>query len=90
MDSLYDFCGETGIRTPGTVSDTHAFQACSLSLSDISPKKRHSLTEFDKIDKKITDHFYIHITPISPKKFSIKKKECLDLPFLLSSSLPVP
>jgi len=29
--------GERGIRTPGTVSRTHAFQACSLSHSDISP-----------------------------------------------------
>ena len=29
--------GERGIRTPGTVTRTHAFQACSLSHSDISP-----------------------------------------------------
>ena len=29
--------GEKGIRTLGTVSRTHAFQACSLNHSDISP-----------------------------------------------------
>ena len=30
--------GESGIRTLGTVSRTHAFQACSLSHSDNSPR----------------------------------------------------
>ena len=29
--------GEMGIRTPGTVARTHAFQACSLNHSDTSP-----------------------------------------------------
>jgi hypothetical protein len=29
--------GESGIRTHGTVSRTHAFQACSFNHSDISP-----------------------------------------------------
>jgi hypothetical protein len=29
--------GESGIRTHGTVSRTHAFQACALSHSAISP-----------------------------------------------------
>jgi hypothetical protein len=29
--------GEWGIRTLGTLSGTHAFQACSLSHSDNSP-----------------------------------------------------
>ena len=29
--------GERGIRTLGRVSPTHAFQACSLNHSDISP-----------------------------------------------------
>src|SRR6201996_8216812 len=29
--------GETGIRTLGTLSRTHAFQACALSRSAISP-----------------------------------------------------
>lgn len=29
--------GETGIRTQGTLSGTHAFQACSFDHSDISP-----------------------------------------------------
>src|ERR1700741_555887 len=37
--------GESGIRTHGTVSRTHAFQACALSHSAISPGgpllKRH-------------------------------------------------
>ena len=33
-------CGETGIRTRGTgCASTHAFQACALSHSAISPKK---------------------------------------------------
>ena len=30
--------GEGGIRTRGTVTHTHAFQACSLSHSDTSPE----------------------------------------------------
>jgi hypothetical protein len=29
--------GETGIRTLGRISPTHAFQACSFNHSDISP-----------------------------------------------------
>ena len=32
--------GESGIRTHGRVSPTHAFQACSFSHSDISPFSR--------------------------------------------------
>ena len=31
------FGGERGIRTPGTLSRTHAFQACALNRSTISP-----------------------------------------------------
>lgn len=31
--------GESGIRTHGTVSRTHAFQACALSHSAISPER---------------------------------------------------
>src|SRR5262249_61152990 len=31
--------GESGIRTHGRVSPTHAFQACSLNRSDISPRE---------------------------------------------------
>src|SRR6185437_10953972 len=31
--------GESGIRTHGTVSRTHAFQACALSHSAISPDR---------------------------------------------------
>ena len=37
---ILDFCeggGECGIRTHGTLSRTHAFQACALSRSAISP-----------------------------------------------------
>ena len=30
--------GESGIRTHGGVSPTHAFQACSFNHSDISPQ----------------------------------------------------
>ena len=30
--------GERGIRTLGTLSRTHAFQACSFDHSDISPQ----------------------------------------------------
>src|SRR3954465_8706041 len=33
--------GESGIRTHGTVSRTHAFQACALSHSAISPEPLH-------------------------------------------------
>src|SRR5215212_120056 len=36
--SIYIDGGESGIRTHGRVSPTHAFQACSLSHSDISPE----------------------------------------------------
>jgi hypothetical protein len=32
-------CGERGIRTLGTLAGTHAFQACSIGLSDISPEQ---------------------------------------------------
>jgi hypothetical protein len=35
--NTHDTNGESGIRTHGEVTPTHAFQACSLSLSDISP-----------------------------------------------------
>ena len=31
-------CGERGIRTPGTISDTQSFQDCRLNRSRISPK----------------------------------------------------
>ena len=31
--------GERGVRTLGTLSSTHAFQACTFDHSDISPKK---------------------------------------------------
>jgi hypothetical protein len=37
IHSLGQFGGESGIRTHGTVSRTHAFQACALSHSAISP-----------------------------------------------------
>ncbi|SVA90673.1 uncharacterized protein METZ01_LOCUS143527 [marine metagenome] len=34
---IKEWSGESGIRTHGTRKRTHAFQACSLSHSDISP-----------------------------------------------------
>src|SRR5690349_19829976 len=37
--------GEKGIRTLGTVSRTHAFQACSLNHSDISPSLKSTTCE---------------------------------------------
>src|SRR5688572_30469365 len=37
--------GESGIRTHGGVSPTHAFQACSLNHSDISPRRFDSTTK---------------------------------------------
>jgi hypothetical protein len=36
-DGFGEAGGESGIRTHGTVSRTHAFQACALSHSAISP-----------------------------------------------------
>src|SRR5215475_12468131 len=36
--------GESGIRTHGGVTPTHAFQACSLNHSDISPEPSDSTT----------------------------------------------
>ena len=38
-----EFGGERGIRTLGRVSPTHAFQACSIDHSDISPFKINHL-----------------------------------------------
>ncbi len=35
---MINYGGERGIRTLGTVSRTHAFQACLFSLSSISPQ----------------------------------------------------
>ena len=35
---VFDFGGETGIRTLGTFNSTHTFQACALDRSAISPK----------------------------------------------------
>src|SRR4051812_14789512 len=48
--------GESGIRTHGRVSPTHAFQACSFNHSDISPFENQRLTvaqksEFRDCDK---------------------------------------
>src|SRR5262245_38185068 len=39
--------GESGIRTHGGVTPTHAFQACSLNHSDISPELSDSTIGFD-------------------------------------------
>src|ERR1700679_3659661 len=35
-----NYGGESGIRTHGRISPTHAFPACSLNRSDISPPFR--------------------------------------------------
>lgn len=48
------YCGEEGIRTPGTVPhSTHAFQACTFDHSVTSPFE-HYFKEFQwhKIQKK--------------------------------------
>src|SRR2546428_9081666 len=37
--------GEGGIRTHGEVSPTHAFQACSFSHSDTSPRQACALAD---------------------------------------------
>ena len=37
--------GESGIRTHGRVSPTHAFQACSFNHSDISPSLESTTCE---------------------------------------------
>src|SRR6185312_10080874 len=34
--------GEMGIRTPDTLSDIHAFQACAFNRSAISPQSRRA------------------------------------------------
>src|SRR5437763_10863989 len=44
MEAAFSFSGESGIRTHGGVTPTHAFQACSLNHSDISPDGSHFLT----------------------------------------------
>ena len=38
-------CGEEGIRTPVTIARKHAFQACALSHSAISPKRVRKCTK---------------------------------------------
>ena len=45
--------GEKEIRTPGRVSPTHAFQACSFNRSDISPQSTHELIYIYLIKTKI-------------------------------------
>ena len=52
--STKEFGGEGGIRTRGTVSRTHAFQACSLSHSDTSPVCHFQyVTTFGPFSKKV-------------------------------------
>src|SRR6202453_2088922 len=41
--------GETGIRTLGTLSRTHAFQACALSRSAISPATRSGQYQTERL-----------------------------------------
>src|SRR4051812_33209038 len=43
--------GETGIRTLGTLARTHAFQACALSHSAISPQQ-HPMAGGDSISER--------------------------------------
>src|SRR5213079_2078712 len=40
---FWELGGESGIRTHGRVSPTHAFQACSIDHSDISPFRINDL-----------------------------------------------
>src|SRR5215203_5508058 len=42
--------GESGIRTHGRVSPTHAFQACSFNHSDISPYRINNLRTRQRLD----------------------------------------
>src|SRR4030095_11058973 len=42
--------GESGIRTHGRVSPTHAFQACSFNHSDISPSLKSTTCERSATD----------------------------------------
>ncbi len=44
--------GETGIRTPVTLSGKHAFQACSFGHSDISPRKWQEQEYIEKVVEK--------------------------------------
>src|SRR5688572_22128362 len=56
--------GESGIRTHGRVSPTHAFQACSFNHSDISPFRINSLRAVaDQITRNGLDvlAFYDHV-----------------------------
>ena len=61
-------CGESGIRTHGTISDTHAFQACSFSHSDISPIKLHVLKCMCSLIQFLT-HLYTLLTNKIPCDF---------------------
>ena len=51
--------GERGIRTLGRVSPTHAFQACSLNHSDISPNEwKQQLTH---VLAQVHDVFFVFV-----------------------------
>ncbi len=61
LEISYDIIGEAGIRTQGTVSRSHAFQACSFDqLGHLSSQKiiRHRQPEkhkFSQIPNKIKE-----------------------------------
>src|SRR5688572_17973394 len=56
--------GESGIRTHGRVSPTHAFQACSFNHSDISPLRVNDLRTVS--DQIIARHRRMHASSTSP------------------------
>ena len=47
--------GEREIRTPVRVSSKHAFQACTLSHSDTSPKKQNISQKIMSLKKAIQE-----------------------------------
>ena len=67
--------GEKGIRTPGRVAPTHAFQACSLNRSDISPRMTH------------IRHAYIVITTVRLRLINCHETYCTILLFISQCSI---
>ena len=56
--------GESGIRTRGTVSRTHAFQACALNHSAISPRKwTQQFSRGDARESRAAVHSSCVVTP---------------------------
>ena len=68
--------GELGIRTLGTVSRTHAFQACSFNRSDNSPlalKQCRSSTVILHLQRYIGYHFFSFMSTIFIKILTDRK-----------------